>query len=247
MDLDKSKNKPKRKRKNNKSNNQLIDNLIPQSDPQINDNNMNDDIDDEVILKDKNDILNDELGIDHEHADDNDTSMLGQFDIFSKIFTHNQKFDRSNNVVLPSEDLIELIDENVMYTVNDATIKYEHQFELEQQQIRDEIRQEKLAEVKEELFYVNEFDEMRKENERLNQQLEQEDEYGLGLLNIQKTDHVATTLPSAFKKTDDYVDLSIKRQRKELNVDYANTPVLNPNKENEYAEMTDFFNQMNND
>jgi len=34
---------------------------------------------------------------------------------------------------------------------------------------------EKLAVVKDELEYVDEFEEMRKENEKLNNQLEQED------------------------------------------------------------------------
>lgn len=72
------------------------------------------DSDDEIIIKDKNDILNEELGLDNDYAEDNDTSMLGQFDIFSKILSHNQKFDRQKNVVLPNEDQIEFIDENVI-------------------------------------------------------------------------------------------------------------------------------------
>lgn len=74
---------------------------------------------------------------------------------------------------------------------------------------------------------------MRKENQTLNEKLEKEDEYSLGLLNIQKSDRVEGELPSAFKKTEEHVDLSVKRQRKELNIDFNNTPILNPNKENE--------------
>lgn len=73
------------------------------------------DQDDEIIMKDKNDILNEELGIHNDHSEENDTSIIGQFDIFSKIYSHNQKCnDRQKNVVLPDEDQIEFIDENLV-------------------------------------------------------------------------------------------------------------------------------------
>jgi len=106
---------------------------------------------------------------------------------------------------------------------------------VEQEKIREEIRQEKLAEVKEEVFMVNEFEEMRKENEKMNEKLENEDGFNLGLFNFNKTYTPIVDLQkiSAFKRNDEHVDLSIKRQRKELNVDYENVPIVNPNKENE--------------
>lgn len=119
--------------------------------------------------------------------------------------------------------------------MNNETVKFEYQFEQEQERIREEIRQEKLAEVKEEICMVNEFEEMRKENQQLNQKLENEDDYNLGLCNFNKSHVSVVDLQnlSVFKRIDEHVDLSTKRQRKELNVDYENVPVVNPNKDNE--------------
>eukprot|EP00801_Mesodinium_rubrum_P003866 Mrub_03867.p1 GENE.Mrub_03867~~Mrub_03867.p1 ORF type:complete len:454 (+),score=142.25 Mrub_03867:106-1362(+) len=216
-----------------------------------NENNDMVDSDDDLVLKDKNDILYDELNegnacIDNENQKD---EHLYQFDLFGKILNHNAKFERQKKVITATEDQIEFIDENLMYTVNNETVKYEYQFEQEQERIREEIRQEKLAEVKEEICMVNEFDEMLKENEKMNEKLENEDGFNLGLFNFNKSHmpEVDVQKMSAFKRNDEHVDLSIKRQRKELNIDYENVPIVNPNKEKEYSELEDYFKLVNSD
>lgn len=71
------------------------------------------DSDDELVLKDKNDILNEELGY-NTKDDENIDDAVGQFDLFSKMVNHNAKFDRQKNVITATDDQIEFIDENIL-------------------------------------------------------------------------------------------------------------------------------------
>jgi len=73
-----------------------------------------------------------------------------------------------------------------------------------------------------------------------------EDEWNLNCYNSNPINNNSEVLPSAFKRTEE-VDLSIKRQRKPLNVDWENGVTVNNNKESEEADINNFFTQMNQD
>lgn len=116
---DNNSNNKKTKKNNKKSKNtkKSSQNMDYQNNQENNDEDKHNDMvdsDDEIILKDKNDILNDEL-MDRKKSLDNDIDeKIGQFDLFGKILSHNAKFERQKKIITANEDQIEFIDENLI-------------------------------------------------------------------------------------------------------------------------------------